>query len=84
MDVWFEPQGITLLENREKLTGEGKSSVEAAMVVFLLNLSLTYFRLDRPTTSLKYGQKVLELDPNSAKGLYRCGQVRSHQTDICR
>ncbi|XP_076142577.1 inactive peptidyl-prolyl cis-trans isomerase FKBP6 [Alosa pseudoharengus] len=68
-------QGVTLLENREALREEEKSSVEAALVAVLLNLSLTYFRLERPTTSLKYGQRVLEMDPNNAKALYRCGQA---------
>ncbi|XP_041921916.1 inactive peptidyl-prolyl cis-trans isomerase FKBP6 [Alosa sapidissima] len=68
-------QGVMLLENREALREEEKSSVEAALVAVLLNLSLTYFRLERPTTSLKYGQRVLEMDPNNAKALYRCGQA---------
>ncbi|XP_062375612.1 inactive peptidyl-prolyl cis-trans isomerase FKBP6 [Sardina pilchardus] len=68
-------QGVTLLENREVLREEEKRSVEAALVGILLNLSLTYFRLERPTTSLKYGQRVLEMDPNNTKALYRCGQA---------
>ncbi|XP_012685286.2 inactive peptidyl-prolyl cis-trans isomerase FKBP6 [Clupea harengus] len=68
-------QGITLLQNHEAQSQEDKRSVEAAQVPILLNLSLTYFRLERPTTSLKYGQRVLEMDPNNAKALYRCGQA---------
>ena len=79
------PQGITLLQNHEAQSQEDKRSVEAAQVPILLNLSLTYFRLERPTTSLKYGQRVLEMDPNNAKALYRCGQVSClSSTDIIR
>ncbi|KAL2083321.1 hypothetical protein ACEWY4_021094 [Coilia grayii] len=68
-------QGMTLLKNREAESEQEKKSVEVAQVPVLLNLSLTYFRLERPTTALKYGQRALEIDPSNAKALYRCGQA---------
>ncbi|XP_063047978.1 inactive peptidyl-prolyl cis-trans isomerase FKBP6 [Engraulis encrasicolus] len=68
-------QGMTILQNREVESEEDKRSVDEALVPILLNLALTYDRLGKATSSLKYGQRTLEIDPGNVKALYRCGQA---------
>uniref|UniRef100_A0A8C6NAI3 peptidylprolyl isomerase n=1 Tax=Melopsittacus undulatus TaxID=13146 RepID=A0A8C6NAI3_MELUD len=49
--------------------------INASKLPLLLNLSLIYLKLKRPTQALKYGEKALEIDQRNAKALFRCGQV---------
>ncbi|KFQ41466.1 Peptidyl-prolyl cis-trans isomerase FKBP6, partial [Nestor notabilis] len=49
--------------------------INASKLLLLLNLSLTYLKLDRPTQALAYGEKALEIDQRNAKALFRCGQA---------
>ncbi|NXT80736.1 FKBP6 isomerase, partial [Zapornia atra] len=49
--------------------------ISASKVLVLLNLSLTYLKLERPHQALAYGEKVLEVDQRNAKALFRCGQA---------
>ncbi|XP_062486448.1 inactive peptidyl-prolyl cis-trans isomerase FKBP6 [Pezoporus occidentalis] len=49
--------------------------INASKLLLLLNLSLTYLKLERPTQALVYGEKALEIDQRNAKALFRCGQA---------
>uniref|UniRef100_A0A8B9GFQ1 peptidylprolyl isomerase n=1 Tax=Amazona collaria TaxID=241587 RepID=A0A8B9GFQ1_9PSIT len=49
--------------------------INASKLLLLLNLSLTYLKLERPTQALAYGEKALEIDQRNAKALFRCGQA---------
>ena len=49
--------------------------IDASKLLVLLNLSLTYLKLERPAQALAYGEKALEIDQRNAKALFRCGQV---------
>uniref|UniRef100_A0A8C6JAD0 peptidylprolyl isomerase n=1 Tax=Melopsittacus undulatus TaxID=13146 RepID=A0A8C6JAD0_MELUD len=49
--------------------------INASKLPLLLNLSLIYLKLKRPTQALKYGEKALEIDQRNAKALFRCGQA---------
>ncbi|XP_072516501.1 inactive peptidyl-prolyl cis-trans isomerase FKBP6 [Salminus brasiliensis] len=68
-------QAVTLLRNREPMCEEERWRIEEAKLPFLLNLSLTYLRLDRPQKALQYGVKALKINPDSTKALFRCGQA---------
>ncbi|XP_022534491.1 inactive peptidyl-prolyl cis-trans isomerase FKBP6 isoform X1 [Astyanax mexicanus] len=68
-------QAVTLLQNREPMNEEERWRIEEAMLPFLLNLSFTYLRLERPQKALQYGKKALKINPNSTKALFRCGQA---------
>ncbi|NXV83072.1 FKBP6 isomerase, partial [Atlantisia rogersi] len=52
-----------------------QEQINASKVPVLLNLSLTYLKLERPDQALAYGEKVLEIDQRNAKALLRCGQA---------
>ncbi|KAM5228638.1 inactive peptidyl-prolyl cis-trans isomerase FKBP6 [Ctenodactylus gundi] len=64
-----------LLLRRRVSSPEERPLVEAAKLLVLLNLSLAYLKLDRPTTALRYGQQALIIDQRNAKALFRCGQA---------
>ncbi|XP_075025170.1 inactive peptidyl-prolyl cis-trans isomerase FKBP6 isoform X2 [Calonectris borealis] len=49
--------------------------IDASKLLVLLNLSLTYLKLERPAQALVYGEKALEIDQRNAKALFRCGQA---------
>ncbi|NWJ02186.1 FKBP6 isomerase, partial [Crypturellus undulatus] len=49
--------------------------IDASKLLVLLNLSLTYLKLERPAQALSYGEKALEIDQRNAKALFRCGQA---------
>lgn len=71
-------QAMTLLENREPVDDKEKKCLENMKLPFLLNLSLTYLKLEKPQKALCYGQKALDISPQNTKALFRCGQVRQH------
>ncbi|XP_065708927.1 inactive peptidyl-prolyl cis-trans isomerase FKBP6 isoform X1 [Patagioenas fasciata] len=52
-----------------------RSQIDASKLLVLLNLSLTYLKLERPARALAYGEKALEIDHRNAKALFRCGQA---------
>ncbi|NWU09101.1 FKBP6 isomerase, partial [Cephalopterus ornatus] len=52
-----------------------QSQINTSKVPLLLNLSLTYLKLECPKRALKYGQKALEMDQGNVKALFRCGQA---------
>ncbi|XP_060028284.1 inactive peptidyl-prolyl cis-trans isomerase FKBP6 isoform X1 [Erinaceus europaeus] len=54
---------------------EERPLVEEARLLVLLNLSLTYLKLERPTAALRCGEQALRIDQRSAKALFRCGQA---------
>ncbi|NXE29154.1 FKBP6 isomerase, partial [Ardeotis kori] len=49
--------------------------INALKLPVLLNLSLTYLKLECPARALAYGEKALEIDQRNAKALFRCGQA---------
>ncbi|KGL96380.1 Peptidyl-prolyl cis-trans isomerase FKBP6, partial [Charadrius vociferus] len=49
--------------------------INASKLLVLLNLSLTYLKLECPARALIYGKKALEIDQRNAKALFRCGQA---------
>lgn len=69
-------QAVTVLQNREPVNDEEKKRLEEVKLPFLLNLSLTYLKLEKPHKALCFGQKALTINPQSTKALFRCGQVR--------
>ncbi|XP_032287109.1 inactive peptidyl-prolyl cis-trans isomerase FKBP6 [Phoca vitulina] len=64
-----------LLLHRRSAPPEEQHLVAAAKLLVLLNLSLTYLKLERPTTALRYGEQALIIDRKNAKALFRCGQA---------
>uniref|UniRef100_A0A8B9TMK7 peptidylprolyl isomerase n=1 Tax=Anas platyrhynchos TaxID=8839 RepID=A0A8B9TMK7_ANAPL len=48
--------------------------IDASKLLVLLNLSVTYLKLEHPDRALMYGEKALEIDHRNAKALFRCGQ----------
>lgn len=69
-------QAVTVLQNREPVDDDEKKHLEEVKLPFLLNLSLTYLKLEKPHKALCYGQKALTISPQNTKALFRCGQVR--------
>uniref|UniRef100_A0ACB8EDK6 Inactive peptidyl-prolyl cis-trans isomerase fkbp6 n=1 Tax=Sphaerodactylus townsendi TaxID=933632 RepID=A0ACB8EDK6_9SAUR len=59
---------VTAKENEQ-------TKVDSAKLLVLLNLSITYLKLENPARALTYGQRALELDQKNAKALFRCGQA---------
>ncbi|XP_053941053.1 inactive peptidyl-prolyl cis-trans isomerase FKBP6 isoform X3 [Cuculus canorus] len=49
--------------------------IDASKLLVLLNLSLTYLKLERPAQALAYGEKALDINQSNAKALFRCGQL---------
>ncbi|XP_074541121.1 inactive peptidyl-prolyl cis-trans isomerase FKBP6 isoform X3 [Halichoeres trimaculatus] len=68
-------QGMTLLGNRDAQTDPETEKIKKALLPLYLNLSLTELHLERPQKALKYSNKALEIDSNSTKALFRCGQA---------
>ncbi|CAG01803.1 unnamed protein product, partial [Tetraodon nigroviridis] len=66
---------VTLLGNRETQSDAEREKVNTALLPLYLNLSFTELRLDRPHKALKYGNKALEINSDSTKALFRCGQA---------
>ncbi|XP_053474158.1 inactive peptidyl-prolyl cis-trans isomerase FKBP6 [Ictalurus furcatus] len=74
-------QAMMLLRNREPVDEEERKRVEEASLPFLLNLSLTYLRLEKPRKALQFGQSALEISPRNTKALFRCGQACFEMND---
>lgn len=75
ISCWSMLQAMTLLQNREPEDAEEKKCLEEIKLPFLLNLSFTYLKLEKPQKALTYGQKALDINPQNTKALFRCGQV---------
>uniref|UniRef100_A0A8C6YUP3 peptidylprolyl isomerase n=2 Tax=Nothoprocta perdicaria TaxID=30464 RepID=A0A8C6YUP3_NOTPE len=67
-------RAYTVLRRSPSNEGE-KCQIDASKLLVLLNLSLTYLKLERPAKALTYGEKALEIDQRNAKALFRCGQA---------
>ncbi|NXS98600.1 FKBP6 isomerase, partial [Jacana jacana] len=61
--------------SRSPSSEEEQGQIDASKLLVLLNLSLTYLKLERPAQALVYGEKALEIDQRNAKALFRCGQA---------
>ncbi|XP_043095351.1 inactive peptidyl-prolyl cis-trans isomerase FKBP6 isoform X3 [Puntigrus tetrazona] len=72
---------MTLLQNRELVEKEEKKRVDEMKLPLLLNLSLTYLKLEKPQKALCYGQKALDISPQNTKALFRCGQACLEMTE---
>ncbi|XP_069730457.1 inactive peptidyl-prolyl cis-trans isomerase FKBP6 [Phaenicophaeus curvirostris] len=49
--------------------------IDASKLLVLLNLSVTYLKLERPAQALAYGRMALDINQSNAKALFRCGQA---------
>ncbi|NWR92793.1 FKBP6 isomerase, partial [Furnarius figulus] len=67
-------RGLSIL-GRSCATEAEQKQLNTSKVLLLLNLSLTYLKLERPQRALKYGKAALEMDQGNAKALFRCGQA---------
>ncbi|XP_076867145.1 inactive peptidyl-prolyl cis-trans isomerase FKBP6 isoform X2 [Brachyhypopomus gauderio] len=74
-------QAVILLQNREQASEEERRQVAEASLPLLLNLSLTYLRLEKPRKALSYGQRALDVSPVNTKALFRCGQAYLEMSD---
>ncbi|NXF93396.1 FKBP6 isomerase, partial [Eubucco bourcierii] len=54
--------------------------INTSKLLVLLNLSLTYLKLERPARALAYGEAALEIDQRNTKALFRCGQACLYMT----
>ncbi|XP_054022965.1 inactive peptidyl-prolyl cis-trans isomerase FKBP6 [Dryobates pubescens] len=54
--------------------------INTSKLLVLLNLSLTYLKLECPAKALAYGEAALEIDQRNAKALFRCGQACLYMT----
>ncbi|XP_074016974.1 inactive peptidyl-prolyl cis-trans isomerase FKBP6 [Numenius arquata] len=61
--------------SRSPSSEEERCQIDASKLLVLLNLSLSYLKLERPARALAYGEKALEIDQRNAKALFRCGQA---------
>ncbi|NXK28878.1 FKBP6 isomerase, partial [Arenaria interpres] len=61
--------------SRSPSSEEERCQIDASKLLVLLNLSLTYLKMERPARALVYGEKALEIDQRNAKALFRCGQA---------
>ncbi|XP_009946572.1 PREDICTED: inactive peptidyl-prolyl cis-trans isomerase FKBP6-like, partial [Leptosomus discolor] len=52
-----------------------RCQINASRLLVLLNLSLTYLKLECPAKALAYGEKALEIDRRNVKALFRCGKA---------
>ncbi|XP_044141715.1 inactive peptidyl-prolyl cis-trans isomerase FKBP6 [Bufo gargarizans] len=61
--------------SRKDTSEEENAQLDAARLLVDLNLALTYLKLERPSTALKWGEKALAIDNKNVKALFRCGQA---------
>ncbi|XP_018412624.1 PREDICTED: inactive peptidyl-prolyl cis-trans isomerase FKBP6, partial [Nanorana parkeri] len=61
--------------SRDGKSEEERRQLEAARLPVNTNLALTYMRLERPGSSLQWGEKALAIDNKNVKALFRCGQA---------
>ncbi|NXI95481.1 FKBP6 isomerase, partial [Psophia crepitans] len=66
---------------RSPSSEEEQRQINASKLLVLLNLSLTYLKLEHPVRALAYGKKALEIDQRNAKALFRCGQACLHMRE---
>ncbi|XP_071672988.1 inactive peptidyl-prolyl cis-trans isomerase FKBP6 isoform X3 [Patagioenas fasciata] len=74
-DAFFELTPVFSILGRSPGSEAERSQIDASKLLVLLNLSLTYLKLERPARALAYGEKALEIDHRNAKALFRCGQA---------
>ncbi|KAG8590125.1 hypothetical protein GDO81_006647 [Engystomops pustulosus] len=61
--------------SRKGASEEEKARLDAARLPVNLNLAITFLRLERPSKTLQWGEKALEIDNKNVKALFRCGQA---------
>ncbi|NXG18501.1 FKBP6 isomerase, partial [Grallaria varia] len=67
-------RALSILDRSSSSEAE-QNQINTSKVLLLLNLSLTYLKLEHPKQALKYGEMALKMDPGNAKALFRCGQA---------
>ncbi|NXK89321.1 FKBP6 isomerase, partial [Formicarius rufipectus] len=67
-------RALSILDRSSSSEAE-QNQINTSKVLLLLNLSLTYLKLECPERALKYGKEALEMDQGNAKALFRCGQA---------
>ncbi|XP_075373846.1 inactive peptidyl-prolyl cis-trans isomerase FKBP6 isoform X3 [Mycteria americana] len=74
-DTFFDLTAAFSILGRSPSSEAEQCQIDASKLLVLLNLSLTYLKLERPAQALAYGEKALEIDQRNAKALFRCGQA---------
>ncbi|KAM9613725.1 inactive peptidyl-prolyl cis-trans isomerase FKBP6 isoform 2-T3 [Morphnus guianensis] len=74
-DTFFQLTAAFSILGRSPSSEAEQCLINASKLLVLLNLSLTYLKLERPAQALAYGEKALEIDQRNAKALFRCGQA---------
>ncbi|NXN91219.1 FKBP6 isomerase, partial [Rhinopomastus cyanomelas] len=67
-------RALSILDRSPSSEAE-QCQINASKLLVLLNLSLSYLKLQRPAQALAYGKKALKIDPRNTKALFRCGQA---------
>eukprot|EP00076_Gallus_gallus_P032210 XP_024997748.1 inactive peptidyl-prolyl cis-trans isomerase FKBP6 isoform X2 [Gallus gallus] len=74
-DTFFALTAAYSILGRNPSTEAEQCQIDASKLLVLLNLSITYLKLESPARALMYGEKALEIDERNVKALFRCGQA---------
>ncbi|KAM6049601.1 inactive peptidyl-prolyl cis-trans isomerase FKBP6 isoform 2-T2 [Chlamydotis macqueenii] len=74
-DAFFKLTAALSILQRSPSSEAEQCQINAVKLPVLLNLSLTYLKLECPARALAYGEKALAIDQRNAKALFRCGQA---------
>ncbi|XP_027301786.1 inactive peptidyl-prolyl cis-trans isomerase FKBP6 isoform X2 [Anas platyrhynchos] len=74
-DAFFALTAAYSILGRSPSSVSEQCQIDASKLLVLLNLSVTYLKLEHPDRALMYGEKALEIDHRNAKALFRCGQA---------
>ncbi|KAG9485794.1 hypothetical protein GDO78_008727, partial [Eleutherodactylus coqui] len=61
--------------SRQATSEEENAQLNAARLLVNLNMAITYLKLERPSSTLIWGEKALAIDNKNVKALFRCGQA---------
>lgn len=68
--------------DQQIFTEQQQQTVDNTEIMFYVNQSQCYYKLQRFTDCLEVLNKVLKIQPNHVKALYRRSQVHKHRDDI--
>ncbi|NWR81019.1 FKBP6 isomerase, partial [Centropus unirufus] len=69
---------------RSPSSEDERHQIDASKLLVLLNLTLTYLKLERPDKALACGEEALGINQRNAKALFRCGQACLCMTEYKR
>uniref|UniRef100_A0A914ULF8 peptidylprolyl isomerase n=1 Tax=Plectus sambesii TaxID=2011161 RepID=A0A914ULF8_9BILA len=72
---------VELLEHEKELEADQQTRRNALMVAAHLNMSLVLLKEGETVASIEQCDKVLEINPDNVKALYRRAQARQQQND---